>query len=251
MPNAQKYALQTLLRGAQVLDLFEQFDSFSLKTATDVLELDRSVTYRLLRTWQLAGYLTFDTNTKQYFPGVQLLKLGARVHASVGLPHIERRLEQLRNTVGHTTSFTVLTGRFVLYLARVVANRALAYQVEIGKTLPAYATSAGQVQLAQLPDEEILRLYDGASLVGFTKNTPSTQFELLSVIHEIRNRGYAVNRGQHSAAIVAAAAIVRDTEGKAVGAFSVAGPSEDITDADLDNIIIPELLQATKQPVEL
>lgn len=251
MSTDQKYALQTLQRGAQVLDLFEQFDSFTLKTATSELKLDKSVTYRLLRTWQLAGYLTFDPETKLYYPGVQLLKLGARVHASVGLPHIERRLEQLRNAVGHTTSFSILTGRFVLYLARVVANRALAYQVEIGKTLPAYATSTGQVQLAQLTDEEIRRLYDGATLVGFTENTPTTQYDLLGVIRQIRKRGYAVNRGQHSAAIIATAAIVRDTDGKPVGAFSIAGPREDITEFDLEHIIIPELLKATEEPVEL
>src|SRR5699024_5690053 len=101
--------------------------------------------------------------------------------------------KQVSNQVEQTTSFSVLAGRFVLYVARVVANKALMYQVEIGKTLPAYATSAGHVLLAHVPHERLLSLYPDPELLSYTERTINTVDELLAHLVKVKEQGYAIN----------------------------------------------------------
>src|SRR5690625_7494430 len=121
--KSASYRLQTLMRGAAVLDLLIDRDYLTLKEASTELELSTTITYRLLRTWASAGYLTYDRTSKQYFPGLNLLRLAGKTHRSTGLSEVEERLRNVRDTVGQTASFSVLAGRHVLYAARIVADR--------------------------------------------------------------------------------------------------------------------------------
>lgn len=244
------YRLQTLERGAAVLDLLVDRDHLTLKEASQALKLDSSVVYRLLRTWTAVGYLEYDPSTRRYHPGLSLMRLATKTHSTSGLPDIEERLRAVSIKVEQTASFSVLAGRFVLYVARVVANKALMYQVEIGKTLPAYATSAGHVLLAHLPPDALLDLYPEPNLLAFTDNTVRTRDELVKELAAVRQQGYAVNRGQLANGVAALAVPVRDRKGEVVGAFSVAGAAEQFSNDDIYRRYLPVLLEAAREPVE-
>jgi IclR family pca regulon transcriptional regulator len=249
--NKDRYYLQTLARGAAVLDLLASNDYLTLKYVTDELGLNSTVAYRLLRTWTSSGYLSYDPSTRRYHAGLNLLRLATKTHGSSGLPEVEARLGKISEEVGQTTSFSVLAGRFVLYVARVVANKALMYQVEIGKTLPAYSTSAGHVLLAQQPLETLLELYPEPVLLGYTEQTVRSRDDLLSRLETVREQGYAVNNGQLSENVTAVAVPVRDDEGNVVGAFSVAGPADQFGTDDIYRRYLPALLEAAREPVRI
>lgn len=245
------YTLQTLVRGAAVLDLLASHEHLTLKLASEQLGLDTTVTYRILRTWTATGYLNYDPATKRYHAGLHLLRLAGKAYGGSGLTDIEARLRIVSTATAQTASFSVLTGRHVLYLARVVANKALMYQVEVGKTLPAYATSSGQVQLAYLSREELLELFPEPTLMGYTGATHRTRDELLAALEAVKRDGHAVNHGQLSASVSAVAVPVRDGSGKTVGAFSVAGPSTEFSSDEVYRRYLPALLEAAQEPVEL
>ncbi|HEX7022501.1 MAG TPA: IclR family transcriptional regulator [Trueperaceae bacterium] len=243
------YHLQTLARGAAVLNLLARQDFLTLKEASRELELDSSVTYRLLRTWTSTGFLDYDPATKRYHAGLNLLRLATRAHSTSGLPEIEVRLRRVSQQVDQTASCSVLAGRFVLYVARVVAHKALMYQVEIGKTLPAYATSAGHVLLAFEPLARVHELFPEPTLLGFTEHTVRSRDELLRRLAEAREQGYAINRGQLGESIAAVAVPVRDQDGRVVGAFSIAGPEGQFSNDAIYRRYLPALLEAAKEPV--
>lgn len=245
------YHLQTLARGAAVLDLLVHHDWLTLKSVTDELGLNTTVAYRLLRTWTSSGFLSYDPATKRYFAGLNLLRLATKTHGSSGLPEIEARLQRVSQEAGQTASFSVLAGRFVLYVARVVANKSLMYQVEIGKTLPAYSTSAGHVLLAFQPAEALQALYPEPTLLGYTENTVRSRDDLLARLETVREQGYAVNNGQLSANVSAVAVPVRDAADRVVGAFSIAGPGDQFAADDIYRRYLPALLEAARQPVEI
>lgn len=247
----KQYQLQTLMRGAAVLDLLTNNDYLTLKQVAKDLSLNTTIVYRLLKSWTSAGYLDYDTTTKRYHAGVGLLRLASKSHSSSGLPDIEERLRTVNRKVDQTVSFSVLAGRFVLYVARVVAHQPLMYQVEIGKTLPAYATSAGHVLLAHLPDERLLELYPEPELIGFTEHTIRSRDELQAALALVREQGYAINRGQLGESVVAVAVPARDASGAVVGAFSVAGASQHFTSDDIYRRYLPALLEAAREPVKV
>lgn len=249
--NSETYRLQTLMRGAAVLDLLIDRDHLTLKETSEALGLNTTVTYRLLRSWAAAGYLTYDLSTKRYYPGLKLLRLAGKAHRSTGLLEVEERLRVVSDAVNQTCSFSVLAGRHALYAARIVANKALMYQVEIGKTLPAYATSAGHVLLAWLPEASLLELFPEPTLLGYTDSTIRTRDALLSYLAEVREQGYAFNRGQLSESVSAVAVPVRDPTGEVAGAFSVAGPAEQFSSDDVYRRYLPALLEAAREPVSV
>lgn len=246
-----RYQLQTLMRGAAVLDLLADNDHLTLKQVATALKLNTTIAYRVLKTWVSSGYLDYDVGTKHYYAGVGLLRLASKSHSSSGLPDIEERLRLVNRRIEQTVSFSVLAGRFVLYVARVVAHQALMYQVEIGKTLPAYATSAGHVLLAHVSLERLLELFPEPELIGFTERTVRTRDELLASLASVRDQGYAINRGQLGESIVAVAVPARDKAGAVVGAFSIAGASQHFTSDDIFRRYLPALLEAAKEPVKL
>lgn len=249
--NSAAYQLQTLMRGAAVLDLLIDRDYLTLKDASGALGLSTTITYRLLRTWASAGYLTYDRTSKQYFPGLNLLRLAGKTHRSTGLSEVEERLRNVRDAVGQTASFSVLAGRHVLYAARIVANNALMYQVEIGKTLPAYATSAGHVLLAALTEERLAELFPEETLLGYTDATLRSMTDLRVRLSEVREKGYAVNHGQLSSSVAAVAVPVRDSAGDTVGAFSIAGPAGYFSSDDIYRRYLPALLEAAKEAISI
>jgi len=250
VPRREPYHLRTLARGAAVLDLLAENDYLVLKDVSVALELDTSTVYRILRTWTAVGYLEYDSESKRYYAGIDLMRLANKARNSSGLPDIETRLQQLNREVEQTVSFSVLAGRFVLYIARVVANKALTYQVEIGKTLPAYATSAGHVLLAHRPVEEVKALYTEPNLLGFTETTVTTRDGLLESLSLVREQGYAINRGQLGASVTALAVPAKDRDGQVVGAFSMAGPADQFSNDDIYRRYLPALLEAAREPVE-
>ena len=249
--KSEAYQLQTLMRGAAVLDLLIDRDFLTLKETSSALGLNTSVTYRLLRTWTQAGYLNYDAGNKRYFAGLNLVRLASKNHRSSGLLDVEERLRAVSSQVQQTASFSVLAGRHALYAARIVANKSLMYQVEIGKTLPASATSAGHVLLAWLPEEELLELFPEPVLLGYTDTTLRSRDELFASLAKVRENGYAFNHGQLSESVAAVAVPVRDAAGNLAGAFSVAGPEAQFSNDDIFRRYLPALLEAAREPVSV
>lgn len=248
--GGDNYQLQTLTRGASVLNLLLDRDSFTLAEASESLELGTTITYRLLRTWTTSGYLQYDAATKRYTAGLSLMRLAAKTRATAGVPEAEARLHDLSRRIDQTCSCAVLAGRYALYVARVLANRSLTYHVEVGKTLPAAATSTGHALLAFESEARVRDLYPEPNLPVYTDTTPATVDALLDRLARVRTDGYAFNQGQLSQSISAVAVPVRDARGRVVAAFSIAGPSSEITAETVAERYLPTLLAACEAPLE-
>lgn len=249
--SSDRQSLQTLVRGANALDLLLTHDSFTLAEANRALGLGTSITNRLLKTWQQTGYLQFDPASKRYFAGLTLMRLAAKARAGMGLPEVDERLAELARRIDQTCSCSVLAGRYALYIGRVLGNRALTYHVELGKTLPAEATSTGNVLLAYEPQERIHALFPVKELSRYTEHSPRTVDELMARLKVVRESGFAVNEGQLSQAISAVAVPVRNEAGRVVAAFSIAGPSSEMTQRAIHTRYLPALLEAAADPLTL
>lgn len=245
------YILQTLSRGASVLNLLLEKDSFSLTEASRALGLNPTITFRLLRTWVNSGYLYLDEETKLYGAGLTLMRLSAKARHSSGLPEVEERLERVTRQVDQTCCCGVLAGRNLLYVARALSTKVLKYSVEVGRTVPAYASSPGQVLLAYRPEQEVLGLYPEDELPAFTEHTPRTRGELVRLLAGIREQGYAVNERQYNSSVVGVAVPVRNSAGEVVAAFSIAGPAEYLRPEEIHRLYLPALLDAARDPVDI
>ena len=115
-----RYYVEALSRGLQILGVFsEQSPSLSLTQIASSVGLDKSTTFRFAHTLEILGYLERDAETKQYRPGLQVLRLGFAALNSLEIAQIAQPyLKALSAESGETTNMTVRDGAEIIYIAR-------------------------------------------------------------------------------------------------------------------------------------
>jgi IclR family transcriptional regulator, acetate operon repressor len=129
----------------------------------------------------------------------------------------------------------VLEGNGARFIDGVEGSRSLRCGTRIGLLMPAHATSGGKALLAELPGEELRRLYPHGLPRGDQKaitSMPALQRELAAV----RRRGYATNHEESEAGITAVGRCVLDRDGRAFGAVVIAVPSVRCGAGHLDHL---------------
>jgi DNA-binding IclR family transcriptional regulator len=91
----------------------------------------------------------------------------------------------------------------------------------VGRTVPAYCTSAGY---ALLFDSDVRERLQGVEFLRLAPNTPRSLGEVAERVAAARERAYAVADEDFEAGLVAVAAPVRDFRGRIVAALNVSAP---------------------------
>jgi len=122
---------------------------------------------------------------------------------------------------------------------------------EIGKRIPLHATAAGKAILSALPDSRVDEIIEGHKLERFTDRTLTEPTELRREIAQIRERGYADNRGETTTTSLWAVGVpVRDADGTLLGAMSASAPSQRMK-GERAQSMLPDLLLAVANELEL
>jgi DNA-binding IclR family transcriptional regulator len=219
---------QTLDRGLQVLEAVARAgDPLTVAAAAGRVGLDRTVAHRLVATLAARGYLQRDSRGG-YRLGPTCLALASAVTdlRTVARPF----LEALSTATGETVHLVVLSGREVVFIDGIESPRALRVASRTGRLLPAHATSVGKALLAALPPDGLDALYGQTGLAAVTTRTITDRDLLERQLTAIRERGYAVNRGESEDGVGSVGMAVRNPAGEPRAALSVALPLERWTD---------------------
>lgn len=243
-----RYVVPALIRGLDILTILSgNQHGLTLSEVAAALGVTRSSAYRLLYTLGALGYVAYDSSTKCYRLGPQVLSLGfgylaARDLVEVAMPHLIR----LRDRTGWSAHLGELHGREVIYLARVATRRSIASTVHVGTRLPARRTTMGRVLLSGLTEADIRNLYDDAALAADT--LPTTLSELLAQLAEDRRDGFVVQNSIYEPGVASVAAPVRDMTDRIVAAINISAVSLFTNDAELNGALKTEVI-ATAQAI--
>ncbi|MGB0582996.1 MAG: IclR family transcriptional regulator, partial [Limisphaerales bacterium] len=105
----------------------------------------------------------------------------------------------------------------------------------------------GKAILANLPEDECSKIVEGFKFEKFTENTIVNRRGLRAELKEIRERGYALDRGENFVGINCVGVPVLDRHGYPVGGITVAGPSSRVVEAKFEPFV--EILQAAAQRI--
>lgn len=144
----------------------------------------------------------------------------------------ERRLLQIAPSLmtalvaqlNERVHLSVLEGGTVLTVHSESPHRAIETAGWVGRTVPLYCTSSGRALLLDHTREELRRLF---AAVEFERNGPKSVRnvdELYARIEEARPRGYVVVDQEFEAGLLAAAAPIRNFQGRIVAALNVSAP---------------------------
>lgn len=219
------YPIASVDNALRLLLLFRGHVEWRLSDIATELDVADSTAHRLVAMLEYHGFLTRMPRTRGYRIGPSIAAISRNALADRGLreavrPLLEQIVEQERETV----SLGVLEGSQIHYVDAVEADAVLRIGNRTGMKIPAHCTSAGKVLLAELPEEEVLRLYPDEELSTLTERSISRRAELLEQLRAARKSGYAVSRAASEEGIASLAVPVRDSAGNAVAAAALAAP---------------------------
>ncbi len=196
--------------------------------------LPQGTAHRLLRSLRARGYVRHDV-ARKYSLGAAAFRLGDAAQRS--LAHSARPyLATLVDYAGETANLSVLEGDDVVYVAQVPSPHTLRMFAEVGRHVPAHSTASGKVLLAALPAEQAVALVRRAGLPALTPNTLTEPAALLEELDLVRDRGWAVDEGEHELGVRCVAVPV-GRGADVLAALSLSGPGERFAGADQHGLV--------------
>ena len=199
--------------------------ALSLADLAARLALPKGTAHRICTQLLAGGFLARDADERSFTVGPALRQLAFDTlnHGVVrGLRH--EVLAELVAKVGETCNFTTLDGTQVLYLDRVEAQWPLRLTLDVGSHVPLHCTASGKLFLAQMPQPARDALIAQLPLPKMTRNTMASAKGLRAECERIAQQGYACDREEFIAGLIAVAVPVLGSDGLARAAIAVHAP---------------------------
>jgi len=241
--------VQSLAKGFRILEAFgSRCEEPTLSELALAAGLDPGTTYRMLNTLIDLGYVDRVPDSRRFRLTLKVLDLGFHAIAHQDLRAIVRPvLRALVNGTSEAASFGVLNGAEVLYIERVRAGVArLGVDIRLGTMVPAHLSIIGHSILAFLPDGELQRLAKFPQRQTLSAQQRIDWPDIHQSLAAIRKAGYALRASTLSEGLRILAVPVRDADGLAIGAISIAAPVAHSSEAGFRALALKPALTAAR-----
>ncbi|WP_254838443.1 IclR family transcriptional regulator [Natronomonas marina] len=244
--NGPGRTVATLRTAFTILDSVVAIDGGTVTEIADDAGLAKSTVHAHLQTLRENDYVV-KTGTR-YHIGLGFLDLGFHArNRTEGFSLIRRKAEILAEETGELVVFIVEeNGRGVVLLRERGVN-AVESAVRTGNGVPLHATAAGKAIMAHWPVERVESTLERVGLPEQTDRTITNEERLYQELEEIRERGYAVSSGEHTAGLETLSAPVVGTENTIIGGLSVSGPTSRLQNPEHREQLTTQLLGATNE----
>ena len=214
----------TVGKALEVLDAVAAFERPTKFTELqEKLPYPKATLYRLLQTLTNQGLLAHDDDTGSYRLGLRLIRLAhtAWEHASLA-PIARPYLERLAAETGESVHLAQLDNGQVIFIDKVKATDRFETLAQVGKVAPAYCTGVGKAMMAFISPKRLETVLRQQSFFQYTPATHRSADTLLAEIEQVRRDGIAFDREEHEEGINSIAAPIFISNGRVIGALSVA-----------------------------
>ncbi len=212
---------------ARALTIFEIFAherrELSNAELAKLLQVAESSASDLLYTLVETGYLVRTERSRRFYPSPRLHALGLSIAENDPVARIcNDTLDQLSERTGETAISGNLGSHHVEISGLRQSKHHLRYVFEVGSRFGLHVSALGKALLAELSDEEALKLLKKKPLKSLTAQTITDPELLMQDIRRVRQNGYARtdNEGVEDVGAFAIAGRIGDR----LLAFSISGP---------------------------
>jgi len=172
--------------------------------------LSKSTMHNLLATLEENDFVRRDPDTRIYFLGPALIPLGAAATSQVKLLNSTvERVTVLAAEYGLSFAVAQRVGELEVQIVdRVYPPSDVHVGIAVGSTYGPGDGALGKVILAQLTEERARKVLGSADLPAHTESSITSPDRLLAEVTEVRERGWAVSRGELNANNAVAAGIL-------------------------------------------
>jgi len=227
---------------ARIFSIFEYFERVrSPRTLSEIsqdLHYPVSSALALLRSAHAMGYLTYDPDSKTYFPSLRFAMLGQWISDQLFQGGaIVQMMEHLAATTGDTVLLGIQNGLWSQHIHIIHTSQSLRYHPPTGTMRPLLRSAVGRVLLGLQSKETILKTVERINISGIDEKRKFDPKAVLADIERVRRDGYAfsANLFTEGAGIVAVALPPRP--GDVPMAISIGGPVSRINEKSLPTLL--------------
>ena len=250
MITMDKHGVQSIERAFSVINALSLAPAgTTLSELARMTGLNKSTVHRLLRSLIMMGYAAQDEGTGKYHLTIRMFEVGSRVVNKLDVSMVSKPyLVRLSEVTGEAVHLVVRDGSDIVYILKEDSgSSSVRMSSRVGLRSPMYCTAVGKSILAELPPEEVDKIWASSRIVKYTPNTVTSLEELKEQLRTIRSRGYAIDDEENETGVRCVGACLRDYSRKIVGAFSVSGPITRMDDSRIGEIA--ELVLRTKKQI--
>ncbi len=216
---------QAALRAIRLLKLFTaEAPQLQLAEISALSGLNKTTAHRLLQALHSEELLDRNPGSGAYRLGPGMMALGVQALSSNDLRLRARPLlRKLAEETGETATLEVPIDDTMLILDEVTSKHFLGASGNVGTRWPIHATSTGKALIA-FEQDGTDRL--GGKLSSLTPSTIIHFDELEKELGDIRRRGFAEVVDELEEGLSGVGAVVRGGMGEVLGALSICGPSQ-------------------------
>jgi DNA-binding IclR family transcriptional regulator len=228
-PSSVNNRIQSIDRAAELLEAIAAAPEPETAPAlADACGLNRSTAWRILATLEHHRLVDRDPDSNRYRLGFAVLKLAAAAGQEPLVRLAHPVLRRLADATGETVNLAVARRLELVYADQVQARHVMAPNW-LGHPVPLHATSTGKAFLAALPPAELDAIVR-AGLERFTDTTITAPRALRAELDDVRERGYAVSRGELEPPLWGVSAVACDASGRPIAVVSVWGADARVRD---------------------
>ncbi|MPZ60301.1 MAG: helix-turn-helix domain-containing protein [Propionibacteriales bacterium] len=224
-PDAPGYPVRSVGKALEILLMLRDRETIGIAEASRELGIARSTAHRLLSMLEHYRFAQRDTKSRGYRSGPALVSLGLAAVVRMDIRRLARpHMERLAHEIEETVTLMCLEGADVRFLDSVESPRPVRVAGRTGLLRPAHCTSAGKAILADLPSEQLEKLYPDEPLRTLTERSIGSRRRLLTVLEEVRRAGYATNLGESDAGLVGIGVAIPNLAGSPSAGIGIAAP---------------------------
>jgi len=131
---------------------------------------------------------------------------------------------------GETANLAIPDGSQVVFVSQVETPQHIRAYFRAGTRSAIHASGIGKAVMAYWSREQVTEIVRDTSLPAFTPQTVTDPAALAVELKAIRERGWAVDDGEHTAGMRCIGAAVFNEHGEPIGGLSISGPAARIVE---------------------
>ncbi|MEZ5209682.1 IclR family transcriptional regulator [Gordonia sp. (in: high G+C Gram-positive bacteria)] len=228
--GARSGVVQSVDRAVSILEVVARTRSIGVTAIATELGLSKTTVSRLLATLEGRGLVEQNEVRGEYSLGYTAWMLSSSPKRRPDLVGTCRPFAaDLARRAGETVNIAVLDNGEVMTVDQVAGDSAIGSIDWVGRRTPAHATAAGKVLLACLPEAQRAEFLPDP-LPRFTEHTVTDRTRLARELEDAADTGIAYTFEENEIGEVAVGAPIRDFDGHAFAAVTLAGPAFRVTD---------------------
>ena len=216
---------------SSVLKVFGILQALGSEQALGVTELSqqvlmsKSTVYRFLQTMKTLGYVKQEGENDKYSLTMKLFELGAKALQHVDLIRLaDVQMRELSKLTKETVHLGALEEDSIIYIHKIDSLYSLRMYSRIGRRNPLYSTAIGKVLLAWRDESEVRDILADVEFKTFTTRTLESVDQLLPVLGQVRERGFAEDNQEMEEGLLCVAVPVFDRFGQVTAGLSLSFP---------------------------